>query len=195
MIMMLQLPPLPYGPSDLAPVISQETIEYHYGKHEQTYIDNVNKMIEGTPYAEMPLEQIIREAEGALFNNASQAWNHIFYFFSFSPDGRRAPQGKLAEAIEQQWGSLENFQKEFEQAGVTLFGSGWVWLSKDPQGKLIISKENNAGSPLTKGHTPLLTFDVWEHAYYIDYRNRRAEHLHRLWEIVDWSVVESRYNE
>lgn len=193
--MMLQLPPLPYGPSDLAPVISQETIEYHYGKHEQTYIDNVNKMIEGTPYAEMPLEQIIREAEGALFNNASQAWNHIFYFFSFSPDGRRAPQGKLAEAIEQQWGSLENFQKEFEQAGVTLFGSGWVWLSKDPQGKLVISKENNAGSPLTKGHTPLLTFDVWEHAYYIDYHNRRAEHLHRLWEIVDWSVVESRYNE
>ena len=193
MIMMFQLPPLPYGPSDLAPVISQETIEYHYGKHEQTYIDNVNKMIEGTPYAEMPLEQIIREAEGALFNNASQAWNHIFYFFSFSPNGRRAPQGKLAEAIEQQWGSLENFQKEFEQAGVTLFGSGWVWLSKDPQGKLVISKENNAGSPLTKGHTPLLTFDVWEHAYYIDYRNRRAEQLHNLWKIIDWSVVESRY--
>ena len=192
---MFQLPPLPYGPSDLAPVISQETIEYHYGKHEQTYIDNVNKMIEGTPYSDMPLEQIIREAEGALFNNASQAWNHIFYFFSFSPNGRRAPQGKLAEAIEQQWGSLENFQKEFEQAGVTLFGSGWVWLSKDPQGKLVISKENNAGSPLTKGHTPLLTFDVWEHAYYIDYRNRRAEHLYRLWEIVDWSVVDSRYNE
>ena len=191
--MMFQLPPLPYGPSDLAPVISQETIEYHYGKHEQTYIDNVNKMIEGTPYSDMPLEQIIREAEGALFNNASQAWNHIFYFFSFSPNGRRAPQGKLAEAIEQQWGSLENFQKEFEQAGVTLFGSGWVWLSKDPQGKLVISKENNAGSPLTKGHTPLLTFDVWEHAYYIDYRNRRAEQLHNLWKIVDWSVVESRY--
>lgn len=187
--MMLQLPPLPYGPSDLAPVISQETIEYHYGKHEQTYIDNVNKMIEGTPYAEMPLEQIIREAEGALFNNASQAWNHIFYFFSFSPDGRRAPQGKLAEAIEQQWGSLENFQKEFEQAGVTLFGSGWVWLSKDPQGKLVISKENNAGSPLTKGHTPLLTFDVWEHAYYIDYRNRRADYLNAWWGLVNWETV------
>ena len=190
---MFQLPPLPYGPSDLAPVISQETIEYHYGKHEQTYIDNVNKMIEGTPYSDMPLEQIIREAEGALFNNASQAWNHIFYFFSFSPNGRRAPQGKLAEAIEQQWGSLENFQKEFEQAGVTLFGSGWVWLSKDPQGKLIISKENNAGSPLTKGHTPLLTFDVWEHAYYIDYRNRRADAVAALWDRIDWKVVADRY--
>lgn len=191
--MMLQLPPLPYGPSDLAPVISQETIEYHYGKHEQTYIDNVNKMIEGTPYAEMPLEQIIREAEGALFNNASQAWNHIFYFFSFSPDGRRAPQGKLAEAIEQQWGSLENFQKEFEQAGVTLFGSGWVWLSKDPQGKLVISKENNAGSPLTKGHTPLLTFDVWEHAYYIDYRNARAKYAEEFWNVVNWDFVMANF--
>lgn len=191
--MSYQLQPLPYGKSDLAPVISAETIEFHYGKHEQTYIDNLNKLIEGTPYAEMPLEQIVKETEETLFNNASQAWNHIFYFFTFSPNGRRAPQGRLAEAIERQWGKLENFQKEFEQAGVTLFGSGWVWLSKDPQGNLVISKENNAGSPLKKGHTPLLTFDVWEHAYYIDHRNRRAEHLHRLWEIIDWSVVESRY--
>ena len=186
---------MPYDSNGLAPVISRETIEYHYGKHEQAYIDNLNKLIEGSPYAEMPLEQIVKESEGALFNNASQAWNHIFYFFTFSPEGRRAPQGALAEAIEQRWGNLENFQKEFEQAGITLFGSGWVWLSKDLDGNLIISKEHNAGSPLKKGHTPLLTFDVWEHAYYIDYRNRRAEHLHRLWEIVDWSVVESRYNE
>lgn len=193
--MIYQLPTLPYDSNGLAPVISRETIEYHYGKHEQAYIDNLNKLIEGSPYAEMPLEQIVKESEGALFNNASQAWNHIFYFFTFSPEGRRAPQGALAEAIEQRWGNLENFQKEFEQAGITLFGSGWVWLSKDLDGNLIISKENNAGSPLKKGHTPLLTFDVWEHAYYIDYRNRRAEHLHRLWEIVDWSVVESRYNE
>ena len=193
--MIYQLPTLPYDSNGLAPVISRETIEYHYGKHEQAYIDNLNKLIEGSPYAEMPLEQIVKESEGALFNNASQAWNHIFYFFTFSPEGRRAPQGALAEAIEQRWGNLENFQKEFEQAGITLFGSGWVWLSKDLDGNLIISKENNAGSPLKKGHTPLLTFDVWEHAYYIDYRNRRAEHLHRLWEIVEWSVVESRYNE
>lgn len=193
--MIYQLPTLPYDSNGLAPVISRETIEYHYGKHEQAYIDNLNKLIEGSPYAEMPLEQIVKESEGALFNNASQAWNHIFYFFTFSPEGRRAPQGALAEAIEQRWGNFPNFQKEFEQAGITLFGSGWVWLSKDLDGNLIISKENNAGSPLKKGHTPLLTFDVWEHAYYIDYRNRRAEHLHRLWEIVDWSVVESRYNE
>ena len=148
--MIYELPPLPYGINDLAPVISQETIEYHYGKHEQTYIDNLNKLIEGTPFADKPLEEIIKEADGALFNNASQAWT-------------------------------------------TLFGSGWVWLSKDKDGNLVISKENNAGTPLTKGLTPLLTFDVWEHAYYIDYRNRRAEQLHNLWKIVDWSVVESRY--
>ena len=171
--MIYELPPLPYGINDLAPVISQETIEYHYGKHEQTYIDNLNKLIEGTPFADKPLEEIIKEADGALFNNASQAWNHIFYFFTFSPNGKKSPQGKLAEAINKKWGNFENFQKEFEQAGTTLFGSGWVWLSK--------------------GLTPLLTFDVWEHAYYIDYRNRRAEQLHNLWKIVDWSVVESRY--
>lgn len=191
--MIYELPTLPYEVNDLAPVISKETIEYHYGKHEQTYIDNLNKLIEGTPFAQKTIEEIIKEAEGPLFNNASQAWNHIFYFFTFSPEGRRAPQGELAEAIDRQWGNFENFQKEFEQAGVSLFGSGWVWLSKDREGKLVISKENNAGSPLTKGLIPLLTFDVWEHAYYIDYRNRRAEHLHKLWEIVDWSVVESRY--
>ncbi len=191
--MIYELPTLPYEVNDLAPVISKETIEYHYGKHEKTYIDNLNKLIEGTPFAQKTIEEIIKEAEGPLFNNASQAWNHIFYFFTFSPEGRRAPQGELAEAIDRQWGNFENFQKEFEQAGVSLFGSGWVWLSKDRDGKLVISKENNAGSPLTKGLIPLLTFDVWEHAYYIDYRNRRAEHLHKLWEIVDWSVVESRY--
>ena len=138
-------------------------------------------------------KEIIKEADGALFNNASQVWNHIFYFFTFSPNGKKSPQGKLAEAINKKWGNFENFQKEFEQAGTTLFGSGWVWLSKDKDGNLVISKENNAGSPLTKGLTPLLTFDVWEHAYYIDYRNRRAEQLHNLWKIVDWSVVESRY--
>lgn len=191
--MIYELPTLPYEVNDLAPVISKETIEYHYGKHEKAYIDNLNKLIEGTPFAQKTIEEIIKEAEGPLFNNASQAWNHIFYFFTFSPEGRRAPQGELAEAIDRQWGNFENFQKEFEQAGVSLFGSGWVWLSKDREGKLVISKENNAGSPLTKGLIPLLTFDVWEHAYYIDYRNRRAEHLHKLWEIVDWSVVESRY--
>lgn len=191
--MIYELPTLPYEVNDLVPVISKETIEYHYGKHEKTYIDNLNKLIEGTPFAQKTIEEIIKEAEGPLFNNASQAWNHIFYFFTFSPEGRRAPQGELAEAIDRQWGNFENFQKEFEQAGVSLFGSGWVWLSKDREGKLVISKENNAGSPLTKGLIPLLTFDVWEHAYYIDYRNRRAEHLHKLWEIVDWSVVESRY--
>ena len=190
--MIYELPPLPYGINDLAPVISQETIEYHYGKHEQTYIDNLNKLIEGTPFADKPLEEIIKEADGALFNNASQVWNHIFYFFTFSPNGKKSPQGKLAEAINKKWGNFENFQKEFEQAGTTLFGSGWVWLSKDKDGNLVISKENNAGSPLTKGLTPLLTFDVWEHAYYIDYRNRRADFIKSYWELIDWDKVADR---
>ncbi len=191
--MIYELPTLPYGPDDLGSAISRETIEYHYGKHEQTYIDNLNKLITGTSFANMPLEDIIKNSDGALFNNAAQAWNHLFYFFTFSPQGSKRPQGELGKAIEQQWGSFEKFQKEFEQAGATLFGSGWVWLSRNKEGNLVISQESNAGNPLTKGYTPLLTFDVWEHAYYIDYRNRRADQMKDLWQIVDWSIVESRY--
>lgn len=186
-------PKLPYAQDALEPVISQRTIEYHYGKHEKAYIDNLNKLIKGTEYEDMALEEIIKSAKGPLFNNASQAWNHIFYFFSFSPEGRREPSGKLRETIDKQFGSFDKFKEEFEKAGVGIFGSGWVWLSKDNDGKLFITQSSNAGNPLTEGLTPLLTFDVWEHAYYLDYQNRRADALHKLWDIIDWDVVESRY--
>lgn len=186
-------PQLPYANDALAPVISAETIDYHYGKHEKVYIDNLNKLIVGTEFEDMDLEDVILHAKGALYNNAAQAWNHIFYFFSFSPDGGGEPSGALAEAIRKQFGSFENFKKEFENAGATIFGSGWVWLSKDTDGKLFITQEPNGGNPMTSGLTPLLTFDVWEHAYYIDYKNLRGEYLKKLWDIVDWDLVESRY--
>lgn len=186
-------PELPYAPEALAPAISPVTIDFHYGKHERTYIDNLNKLIDGTEYADMELEDIIRKADGALFNNASQAWNHIFYFFSFAPDGQKAPDGDLADAITRDFGSFEKFKAAFVDAGVKLFGSGWVWLSRDDEGKLHITAESNAGNPLRSGLTPLLTFDVWEHAYYLDYQNRRADALNALWNIVDWDIVASRY--
>ena len=191
--MLYSLPQLPYATDSLAPIISKETIEYHYGKHEKTYIDNLNNLIKGTPYEEMTLEDIIRKATGSLFNNAAQAWNHIFYFFSFSPDGGGFPKGELLEAITTHFGSFEVLRKQFVEAGTTLFGSGWVWLSSDNDGKLIISQGSNASNPLTEGLTPLLTFDVWEHAYYLDYQNRRADALNALWDIIDWDIIESRY--
>lgn len=191
--MQYEQPKLPYAADALEPVISKETIGYHYGKHEKAYIDNLNKLIKGTEYEDEELEEIIAKAKGQLFNNASQAWNHIFYFFTFSPDGSREPKGKLRTAIERDFGSLENFKKAFVDAGVGLFGSGWVWLSCDQKGKLFITQGANAENPITSGLTPLLTFDVWEHAYYLDYQNRRADALTKLWDIVDWDVVEERY--
>lgn len=187
------LPNLPYAYDELAPAISRKTIEYHYGKHEKAYIDNLNKLIEGTDYADMEIEDIIRTSEGALFNNASQAWNHIFYFFSFSPDSSGSPGGELRKAIDRDFGSFEQFKQEFVDAGIKLFGSGWVWLSRDQNGKLFITQAQNAGNPLTDGLTPLLAFDVWEHAYYLDFQNRRADALAALWEIIDWNIIESRY--
>lgn len=186
-------PRLPYMVSDLEPIISAATIDYHYGKHEQAYIDNLNKLIDGSKYADMSLEAIIRESDGALFNNASQAWNHIFYFFQFSNAGLKEPCGKLAERIDEDFGSFDEFKKKFEEAGATLFGSGWVWLSSDEQGKLYITQGKNADNPMKDGLRPLLVFDVWEHAYYLDYQNRRAEYLKRLWEIVDWDLICIRY--
>lgn len=186
-------PRLPYSPDALAPVISSQTIEYHYGKHEKAYIDNLNKLIKDTPFEDMPLERIIIDSEGPLFNNASQAWNHIFYFFQFNPNGLKAPGGLLAEQIEKQFGSLEEFQKKFEEAGASIFGSGWVWLANDSNGELFIIKGSNADNPLRQNLNPLMTFDVWEHAYYLDYQNLRASYLHNLWQILDWSVIESRY--
>ena len=187
-------PKLPYTPDALAPVISQNTIEYHYGKHEKTYIDNLNSLIEGSEYQDMSLEDIIVKSDGKIFNNASQAWNHIFYFFQFAPDGLKEPGGELRKKIEEQFGSLDEFKKKFEEAGATLFGSGWVWLSTDRNGKLFITQGSNASNPLTQGLQPLLTFDVWEHAYYLDYQSRRADYLHKLWDIVDWSVIEMRFS-
>lgn len=186
-------PPLPYAEDALAPAISKETIEFHYGKHEKAYIENLNRMIEGTEFADMELEDIIRKARGPLYNNAAQAWNHIFYFFSFSPDGGGKPEGELAKAIDENFGSFDDFKKQFVAAGTGIFGSGWVWLSKDSDGKLYITAGSNAACPLTDGLTPILTFDVWEHAYYLDYQNRRADALNALWDIVDWDVVGSRY--
>ncbi|MCL2027078.1 MAG: superoxide dismutase [Bacteroidales bacterium] len=184
---------LPYAANALEPVISQETIEFHHGKHLLTYVNNLNNLIQGTKFETADLETIVKESDGAIFNNAGQVLNHNLYFTQFSPTGGGKPGNRLAEAIDAVWGSFENFQKEFETAGVGVFGSGWVWLAADQDGNLSIVKEANAGNPLTKGLKPLLTFDVWEHAYYVDCRNRRADHLKSLWSIVDWKEVESRY--
>ncbi|MDE6073384.1 MAG: superoxide dismutase [Muribaculaceae bacterium] len=186
-------PNLPYANDALEPVISRETIDYHYGKHEKAYIDNLNNLIKGTEFEDDELEDVIRRSEGPLFNNASQAWNHIFYFFSFSPDGGGEPGGELGQAIKEQFGSFEAFTKEFIEQGTKIFGSGWIWLARDEEGKLFILPRGNAGNPLTEGLTPILVFDVWEHAYYLDYQNRRADYLRRLFDIVDWDIVESRY--
>ncbi|GHT12257.1 superoxide dismutase [Fe] [Bacteroidia bacterium] len=188
-----ELVKLPYSTDALEPVISKQTIEFHHGKHLQTYVNNLNNLIQGTKFENANLETIVKESDGAIFNNAGQILNHNLYFTQFSPNGGGKPSGKLAAAIDAAYGSFENFQKEFETAGAGLFGSGWVWLAKDKDGKLSITKEANAGNPLAKGLTPLLGFDVWEHAYYLDYQNRRADHLKELWKIVDWKVVEKRY--
>lgn len=187
------LPILPYEHGALAPVISQSTIDYHYGKHLQTYIDNLNKLIENTTWEQAELETIVKTADGAIFNNAAQAWNHTFYFNTFSPDAKQQPTGNLLQAIEKTWGSFEEFKKEFVGQGTAIFGSGWIWLAQTPENQLVILKESNAGNPLTHGYTPLLGIDVWEHSYYLDYQNRRADHLQALWKIIDWEIIESRF--
>ena len=185
---------LPYAPEDLEPVISRETIALHHGKHLQTYVTNLNNLLPGSGMEELALEEIVKRSEGGIFNNAGQILNHNLYFLALSkPKADNAPTGALADAINRQFGSVEAFQKEFTQKGVTLFGSGWVWLSKDNEGQLVITQEQNAQNPVTKGLTPLLTFDVWEHAYYVDYQNRRADHLAAMWQIVDWDVVGKRF--
>lgn len=185
------LPQLPYKTEALAPKMSAETFEYHYGKHLQTYIDNLNKLIEGTPYAEMPLDEIVRKADGGVFNNAAQTWNHTFFFLTLTPDQRPMPE-KLAAVLARDFGSVEAFREAFTKAAVGLFGSGWTWLAQQPDGKLVIVAESNAGNPMTRGLKPLLTVDVWEHAYYIDYRNRRAEFVKNWWDLVDWQKVADR---
>lgn len=187
------LPALPYSADALAPVISKNTIDYHYGKHLQTYINNLNNLIAGTALEGADLETIVKKSDGAIFNNAAQTWNHILYFNTFSPNAKQQPEGPLLEAIEKEWGSFDNFKKGFTTAGTAIFGSGWVWLAKTPEGKLVIMKEGNAGNPLIHGYTPLLGVDVWEHSYYLDYQNRRADHLNALWTIIDWNTIEPRY--
>ena len=185
---------LPYAPEALEPVISKETIGFHHGKHLAAYVNNLNALLEGSPLAGLPLEEIVCKATGGILNNAGQILNHELYFGQFSGNPKSAPSGPLAEAIVRDFGSFEAFKEEFQKKGATLFGSGWVWLSADKDGKLVITQEPNAANPIQKGLKPLLTFDVWEHAYYLDYQNRRPDHLAALWQIVDWKVIESRYN-
>ena len=186
---------LPYAPDALEPVISRQTIEYHYGKHLQTYVDNLNKLVAGTEFESMPLEDIVCKSQGGIFNNAGQILNHNLYFTQFSPVSaeNHAPQGAILEAINRDFGSFEAFNAEFEQKGTTLFGSGWVWLAADKDGRLVITQESNAQNPITKGLKPLLTMDVWEHAYYLDFQNRRAAHLQSLWQIINWDEINRRY--
>ena len=189
-----ELMTLPYALDALEPVISKQTLEFHHGKHLAGYVNNLNGLLEGSPLAGLPLEEILLKAEGGMLNNAGQILNHNLYFGQFcAPKADNAPTGRFAEAIVRDFGSFEAFKEAFQKGGATLFGSGWVWLSRDKDGKLVITQEANAANPIQKGLKPLLTFDVWEHAYYLDYQNRRPDHLAALWQIVDWSVIEKRY--
>ena len=185
---------LPYADNALEPVISARTISFHHGKHLQAYVDNLNKLLPGTPWEGLPLDEIVKQSDGAVFNNAGQILNHNMYFTQFAPSPASPDQaGKLVKQIVKQWGSLDAFKDDFVAKGVGLFGSGWVWLAAAPDGSLAITQEPGAGNPLTKGLRPILTFDVWEHAYYLDFQNRRAAQLQALWPLVDWAVLEERY--
>lgn len=195
MTMTYNMPTLPYATNALEPVISQQTIEFHYGKHLQAYVNNLNSLVPGTEFEGKSVEEIVKTApDGAVFNNAGQVLNHELYFTQFAPKPAHSePVGKLAEAIVKDFGSFDNFKKEFTAASVGLFGSGWAWLSVDKSGRLVITKEANGSNPVRAGLKPLLGFDVWEHSYYLDYQNRRADHINALWSIVDWDVVGSRF--
>lgn len=189
--MIYALPPLPYATDALEPRMSREAIEYHHGKHLQTYIDNLNSLIDGTPYADVPFETLILTATGPLFNNAAQVWNHIFFFNTLTPKPEPMPL-ELKDYLIRDFGSVEVFKEKFKKAAAGIFGSGWAWLAQDPEGKLHIIQESNAGNPLRAGYKPLMTIDVWEHAYYIDYRNRRAAFVDNCWELIDWNKVVER---
>lgn len=193
-IMTYEMPKLPYAANELEPVISQQTIDFHYGKHLQTYVNNLNNLVPGTEFEGKTVEVIVASApDGPIFNNAGQVLNHTLYFSQFAPKpSQKAPSGKLAEAINRDFGSFDNFKKEFNAAAVGLFGSGWAWLSVDKEGKLHITKEGNGSNPVRAGLKPILGFDVWEHSYYLDYQNRRADHINALWDIIDWKVVDER---
>jgi Fe-Mn family superoxide dismutase len=184
-----QLPDLPYAADALEPHISAETLAFHHGKHHRTYVGKLNDLIAGTEYQELSLEEIIKRASGGIFNNAAQTWNHSFYWNCLSPTGGGAPTGKIAKAIDAKWGSFDKFKDELTQSAVTNFGSGWTWLVKNEQGELEIVNTANAGNPLTDNKTPILTIDVWEHAYYIDYRNARPEYIEAYWNLVNWEFA------
>ena len=185
---------LPYAPEALEPIVSRETIAFHHGKHLAGYVNNLNALLPGTEWEGLTLEEIVKQANGGVLNNAGQILNHNLYFSQFSaPKADNQPVGKLAEAVARHFGSFDAFKKEFQKKGTTFFGSGWVWLSADADGRLVITQEPNAANPVQKGLKPLLTFDVWEHAYYLDYQNRRPDHLAALWQIIDWEVIENRY--
>ncbi len=188
---MFTLPPLPYPMDALAPSISKETLEYHYGKHHQAYVNNLNNLTKDTEMANMSLEDVIMKSTGGIFNNAAQVWNHTFYWNSMTPKSSGAPSGALAEAINKKWGSFDEFKKAFTQSAATLFGSGWTWLVQNPDGSLDIMNTGNAGLPMKEGKTALMTCDVWEHAYYIDYRNVRMTYLENFWKLVNWDFVAS----
>jgi len=188
--MAFELPALPYDMNALEPHISKETLEYHYGKHHQAYVNNLNKLTADSDMADKSLEELIKEADGGIFNNAAQIWNHTFYWHSLSPQGGSEPTGKVLEAINSAFGDFASFKEKFTQAAATTFGSGWAWLVKKSDGSLEIVTTPNAGNPLTNGHTPLLTCDVWEHAYYIDYRNARPKYIEAFWQLVNWQFVE-----
>jgi Fe-Mn family superoxide dismutase len=184
-----KLPDLPYPKGALAPHISEETIEYHYGKHHQTYVTNLNKLIQGSEFANATLEEVVRKSSGGIFNNAAQVFNHTFYWNCLGPKGGGAPTGAIAKAIGDAFGSFEAFQEKFTQTAIGTFGSGWAWLIKDSSGKLAVVSSSNAGNPLTDGKTPILTCDVWEHAYYIDYRNARPKYVEAFWRLVNWEFA------
>ncbi len=188
-----KLPPLPYPKEALAPTISAETLEYHYGKHHAAYVTNLNKLIVGTPFENAPLEEIVQKATGPLFNNAAQVWNHTFYWNSLSPNGGGEPKGALMDAINKSFGSFAAFKEKFSAAAVGQFGSGWAWLVKGPDGGVAIEATSNAGTPLQQGKKALLTCDVWEHAYYIDYRNARPAYVEAFWKIVNWGFAEGNF--
>ena len=188
------LPELPYAKNALEPHISAETLEYHYGKHHQTYVTNLNNLIRGTEFENLSLEEIIRKAEGGLFNNAAQVWNHTFYWNGLSPQGGGEPSGPLAEAIKRDFGTFDTFKEKFSQTAITTFGSGWAWLVKKPDGFLALESTSNAVTPLTSENVALLTCDVWEHAYYIDYRNARPKYLEAFWNLVNWDFVAKNFS-
>lgn len=193
--MKFELPGLPYEIDALEPYISKKTLEFHHGKHHQAYITNLNNLITGTKFESTDIETIIKVAEGPVFNNAAQVWNHTFYFESLKPWNNNTPKGPFVDVINASFGSVSFFKDTFTKSAGSLFGSGWIWLIRNPKGSMEIIRESNAGNPLRRGLVPLMTCDVWEHAYYLDYQNRRADYIESFWKLINWELIEKRYND